>query len=555
MKKYLFIGLVLLSFSFFQLGESEVFASSWSEEYNTAGTDIDFFDVSTYGWTVGHDFTNVRGTIYKYNGSSWTEEHNTGGTDIGFFGISMLDQTHGWVVGRDDSNNRGTIYKYNGSSWSEEYNTGGTFIGLEDISMLDQIHGWAVGYDWDNNCGAICKYDGTNWLLDHYTFPADIKFYGVYMVNVTHGWAVGYDDDNNRGTIYKYNGSSWTEEYNTGGTDNDFYRVSMVDATCGWVIGNEWIDAFTTRGYIYKYDGSSWTQEYNTGGTNMAFYGVSMVDASQGWVVGYDDSNNRGTIYKYNGSSWSEEYNTGGIDIGFGGVSMLDANHGWVAGRDLDHSRGTIYKYDSTTWYLAEGCTDGFDEWVLIQNPNSNPAICEITFMDKDGNTEVLNETIPATSRRTYYVNTYMPGKSVSTKVESTNGVGIIAERAMYWDVDGMHWAGGHCSCGVTSTALTWYLAEGCTDDFDEYVLIQNPNSSTANVTVTFMTGDGTTVERKINVPETSRYTIHVNDYVPNESVSTKVESDIGIIAERAMYWDVDGHHWMGGHCSKGIAE
>lgn len=221
-------------------------------------------------------------------------------------------------------------------------------------------------------------------------------------------------------------------------------------------------------------------------------------------------------------------------------------------------------------WYLAEGCTSGFDEYVLIENPNSSSVTCDVTFMQDDGTTSVIsNKQVGATTRSTIRVNDYVQDKPLSVKVESTNGVGLIVERAMYWPmqypatepVNVNNWTGGHNSCGVTQTATTWYLAEGCTNGFDEWISIQNPNSSSAACNVTFMKTDSTTVIKSITVVANGRATIWVNDEVPNADISTKVESinNLGIIAERAMYWPMKYGtgvtEWMGGHNSTGVAQ
>lgn len=90
----------------------------------------------------------------------------------------------------------------------------------------------------------------------------------------------------------------------------------------------------------------------------------------------------------------------------------------------------------STIWYLAEGCTNGYDTWILVQNPAENAANITLTYMDEDGNTFQESTTVSAQRRFTRRINdiSEMNNKGgVSTKVESTNSVGIIAERAMYW--------------------------------------------------------------------------------------------------------------------------
>jgi len=149
-----------------------------------------------------------------------------------------------------------------------------------------------------------------------------------------------------------------------------------------------------------------------------------------------------------------------------------------------------------------------------------------------------------------------MADKDVSTKIVSD--VAVVCERAMYWSAGGVNNAGGHCSVGTSGTATSWYLAEGCTNGFDEYVLIQNPSaSSAASVTITFMDENGTTQQTTDSVPANSRRTYNVSSYLPNSSVSTKIEStnDLGIIVERSMYWSGDQNHWLDGHASIGVKE
>ena len=284
-----------------------------------------------------------------------------------------------------------------------------------------------------------------------------------------------------------------------------------------------------------KGDGSTVVSNIEVGATSRYTINVNTVVPNEEVSTKVESTNGVGVIVE------RAMYRTsGGID--------------WVAAHASIGATST-----SETWYLAEGATlNGFDEWVCIQNPNNSAADVTVTFMKSDGTTEILNIEIGATSRYTIHVNDYVPNESVSTKVESTNGVGVIAERAMYRTTGGIEWACAHASIGATDTATTWYLAEGATlNDFSEWVCIQNPNNTAADVTVTFMKSDGSTVEVNIEVSATSRYTINVNDYVPNESVSTEVEStnNVGVIVERAMYRTSGGIEWVAGHCSVGVPE
>ena len=111
----------------------------------------------------------------------------------------------------------------------------------------------------------------------------------------------------------------------------------------------------------------------------------------------------------------------------------------------------------------------------------------------------------------------------------------------------------------LTEPSFTWYLAEGYTGgSFDEWVLLMNPNSSQASVTVEYFTPGGTN-NQTLNyfLDPNSRFTIHVDEIPGLEStdVSVKVTSDVPIIAERAMYWDAGGAHWADGHVSVGVSQ
>jgi hypothetical protein len=99
---------------------------------------------------------------------------------------------------------------------------------------------------------------------------------------------------------------------------------------------------------------------------------------------------------------------------------------------------------------------------------------------------------------------------------------------------------GGHNSIGVTSPSTTWYLAEGFTGgDFDEWILLQNPNQEAAFVEITYQIKGGSPQYYSYEVPANSRYTIHVDD-IPGMGaveVSANISSNKPIVAERAMYF------------------
>jgi len=198
----------------------------------------------------------------------------------------------------------------------------------------------------------------------------------------------------------------------------------------------------------------------------------------------------------------------------------------------------------SKTWYLAEGYTaQSFDEYVLIQNPGNNDAQVTATFMTASTGNKIVKYDVAAHSRFTIKVDDIVPADSVSTQIKSTEPV--VAERAQYLN----NMTAGTCSIGAVSMSRTWYLAEGYTDQgFEEWVLIQNPQPTPNNVTVTFMDKNGANTIKQYELAPQSRFTILVDSYLPASEVSTKVRSQDPVIVERAMYWNnrSDGHDCIG---------
>jgi hypothetical protein len=208
-------------------------------------------------------------------------------------------------------------------------------------------------------------------------------------------------------------------------------------------------------------------------------------------------------------------------------------------------------------WYLPEGTTrPGFDEWVLVMNPNDTGTNVRATFLTPTGIGGTYEFFMLPNSRGTIHVNEHIADSDVSTVITSLEGLDIMAERAMYINTaDGKR--GAHDSVGAFMPSTLWSLPEGTTrPGFDEWVLIQNPDDAAAEVRVRFLGSLGETGRITFTMPPHSRYSVHVNEFVNNLDVSTVVESigtnPVGILAERAMYmWTADNK--QGSHCSIGI--
>jgi thermitase len=309
--------------------------------------------------------------------------------------------------------------------------------------------------------------------------------------------------------------------------------------------------------FFRRFDGTDWS-DYLLLETSGLWPSITQADDGQAWMMWEDDGSL--LIRHYDGSAWesSETLLESSIfDKGFYPNLKLGTNDDlveWVytscKGVPFTlavDSRPVPTPPAESVWYLAEGFTGaGFTTFILIQNPNPVEANVQVTYMLQGGGVVSKWVTVPGNSR--YTIEAHDPAQvgpdaAFSTKLAADQP--IIVERAMYWpNAPSTH--GGHVTTGVTAPATTWYLAEGYTrTEFKTFILIQNPNAAEANVDVTYMLQGGGEVNRSVTVPGNSRHTIEAHDPAqvgPDAAFSTRLDSDVPIIAERAMYFHNDGH-------------
>ncbi|MDD3719607.1 MAG: hypothetical protein PHP28_13215 [Actinomycetota bacterium] len=172
--------------------------------------------------------------------------------------------------------------------------------------------------------------------------------------------------------------------------------------------------------------------------------------------------------------------------------------------------------------------------------------------MMKTGEVKNVDYPVPASKRSTIYVPDEVgAGQDVSVRLACDSP--FLAERPMYFDYSGIAasgWTGGHCVIGATRTAESWFFAEGYTGPgFEEWLCIQNPGATDAQVTIVYYPEGGGTpiVKDQPTVAANSRYTVYVNwDAGENLPISAEVMSSKPVIVERPMYFDFRG--LTGGH-------
>lgn len=190
----------------------------------------------------------------------------------------------------------------------------------------------------------------------------------------------------------------------------------------------------------------------------------------------------------------------------------------------------------ASTSYLAEGAsTGGFETWILVANPSSSPVQACLTFLTSNGAVAGPIVALPANSRRSIRVANWVKTYDVSTIVEGVDGP-VYAERSVISAVHGMK--GSHVGKGLPLTDTQWILPEGATDGgFETWVLVANPSSVTATVTVEYLKSEGSVPGPGFDLGPGKRKSIKVSETVKSYDVSTKVTSTgTGVVAERATY-------------------
>lgn len=212
-----------------------------------------------------------------------------------------------------------------------------------------------------------------------------------------------------------------------------------------------------------------------------------------------------------------------------------------------------------SAYYFAEGTTrynvgSTFEEWITLQNPNASPITVNAVYVLGQVQGDPVNKsyTVAAGKRLTVFVpNEVGYEKDVSVKLDSA--AQFPAERPMYFHYQGWgaSWTGGHCVIGAGNVSNQWFFAEGYTgQDFHEYLCLQNPGATDAQVTIDYFTkSQGALPARTLTVPASSRVTVFVNDNADaGLELSCRITSTGGpIVAERPMYFNFGGA-WDGGH-------
>jgi photosystem II stability/assembly factor-like uncharacterized protein len=549
--------------------------------------DIDAVDSST-AWAVGENGAVIKTTNY---GTTWLKQDT--GTSADLVSVSAVSKNEAWACG-----NQGTqAYVFHtidgGQSWQIAFHASGARA--SSVAAWDSQNAWFGLADIPKSFIYRTNDGGKTWGKATVPRPVSIQaitdIRGLKPVSKDVCLTIIETSAFVDTFIYMYKttdgGKSWGKAGPIIFADGDLFRLATLDGNSVWSCGAS-LNPYAEPTVVYrtKNGGSSWGNGKIFHRTVM--FGIDMADDGTMWTVGYMGTIFRSTVPSIFSISPNSADNIGTVRIAdIAGSGFSDGMEVWLENGDAK-IKGTnvvvkspyeatcefnldsapVGAYDvitkningmqdklteafnvttPTEWYLPEGSTGispqgNFETYILIQNPTDRQAVVEVIYTTPSGWANGISTIMAPKSRQTVNVGDTVPNQwSVSTRIFATQPV--IVERSMYWNGSAYRQSATG-SLGLTHMSKHWYLPEGSTGignggAFETWVLVQNAGAEPANVHITYMTPQGRRDGPTLSLEPSTRQTVNVADTVPNEwSVSTSVESDQPIAAEKAVYWN-----------------
>ena len=565
--------------------------------------------MAVYGsYLYAGTFNAGGGQLWRYDGFNWTpavggtapvgagfgNPNNTAITNMIVYGPYLYAATNNNAAGCQ-------VWRFDGANWTQMVGQGGAgtptgpgFGNPTNTNATTMAVFSAYLYVGTLSQGGapaceVWRFDGANWTPVVAAGAAIDRGFG--KPNNDYAWCMMvygsrlYVGTHNVGgcQVWSYDGASWSQvvgqdALGTPGTGPGFGSANNVSARSMGVFDSRIYFGTSNNGGCEVWSVKSATTWYlaegaTTGGfetwilvqnPNTAPVPVALTfQTGSGEAPGPTDTIPAHSRRSYLANSYVSSFDVSTKVTSGGGDIICERSMYWTPDkattRVLGHdSIGVIQP--AMRWYLAEGVTKGgYETWVLVQNPNPQPVGIDVKFQTKTGQIQGPVDTIPARSRKSYPLDSWVDTFDVSTMITSTTpGESIICERAVYWTPDGSntHRQVGTDSIGVAEPSSTWYLAEGASHGgYETFILVQNPNSTDVNVNIKYQTTNGEVQGPVDTVFANSRKTYRVNDKVSDYNVSTAVSSFGGeIICERSVYWTPPGSDQkILGHDSIGV--
>lgn len=198
-------------------------------------------------------------------------------------------------------------------------------------------------------------------------------------------------------------------------------------------------------------------------------------------------------------------------------------------------------------WYFPDGALDdGYEERLALLNPSEQEAVVTISLVTNRKTIQppkLLELRVPPESSRSVVLKDVVEGRqaelgTVGAVVRSTNEVGIVAERTVWYATGRLE--GVASEVGSAQAAPDWWLGPALVRPQIDVVVVMNPGTANVRVTISFLRrfGDPLTAKRltEIVVPRDARIRIPVDATTGGAPTVALVHATGPVVAERFAY-------------------
>lgn len=195
----------------------------------------------------------------------------------------------------------------------------------------------------------------------------------------------------------------------------------------------------------------------------------------------------------------------------------------------------------ATEWFFPAGSVGSdADERITVLNPSNEEAVVSISLATEERSLQpddLIEVEIPGRRVQEFSI-TKAVGRDVggvSAVLRSDNGVGVIAERAVWYKSEGFN--GYSLSLGAPKASASWWLGPAATAHERDSVIVFNVGQEEATVSVQLLTPTETekvTID-DVKVPAGGRARIPLSDLV-DQPAAAILSSSAPVVAERIAY-------------------
>lgn len=200
----------------------------------------------------------------------------------------------------------------------------------------------------------------------------------------------------------------------------------------------------------------------------------------------------------------------------------------------------------ATEWYFPDGgIGPGVDERIALLNPTGRQAEVAITLSTAEETIQARRLMEIAVPRRSSLsvqleeeLNTPAEQTGVSATVTSLDGVGIVAERTVWYDTGDI--TGVASEIGARSPTTRWALPPASVAPSTDAVTVMNPGAEPVSVAIEFLRTNDDPIApgdlQQIQLRPGARIKLAVGEYTDGRSVPALLTASGPVVAERFSY-------------------